>query len=114
MEELPRELALAVERADQAVRDEFVTVAERLCLDVIERFPKCTGALTILYQIRKAQGNTSAAQALIKQVVVLSPNDFYATNELTMLLFANGNMSRAKFTRGMRSAWRRKIRRPTI
>ena len=45
-----------VERAIQAHRQGAIETAERLCLDVLELAPDRPGALSVLYQIRKAQG----------------------------------------------------------
>jgi tetratricopeptide (TPR) repeat protein len=54
--------------------------------------PARTRALSILYEIRKAQGKTEASAALIRRIVALEPNDFWATNELTLLLLVRGNV----------------------
>ena len=54
--EATRHLVPLVERAFQAHRQGAIETAERLCLDVLELAPDRPGALTVLYQIRKAQG----------------------------------------------------------
>ena len=49
-----RHLLPLVERAMQAHRQGAQETAERLCLDVLELAPDRIGALSILYEIRKA------------------------------------------------------------
>ena len=51
-----RHLVPLVERAIQAHRQGADETAERLCLDVLELAPDRPGALSVLYEIRKAQG----------------------------------------------------------
>lgn len=79
---------------DQAIashgRGEFAE-AERLCLEVLELAPGQGGALAVLYQIRKAQGAFSAAEALIRRLPAIDPNNIWATQELALLLFGKGD-----------------------
>ena len=79
-----------VERAMQAHRQGAVETAERLCLEVLELAPDRPGALSLLYQIRKAQGKHQAAEALLRRIVALDPNKFWATNELALVLLGKG------------------------
>jgi tetratricopeptide (TPR) repeat protein len=53
-------------------------------------------ALSILYEIRKAQGKPDASAALIRRLVGFEPNNFWATNELTLLLLGRGNLVEAE------------------
>ncbi len=46
-----------VERAMQAWRTGAKEVAEQLCIEVLELSPDRPDALTVLYEIRKAEGN---------------------------------------------------------
>jgi tetratricopeptide (TPR) repeat protein len=69
--------------------------AERLSLDVLELAPGRTTPLSILYEIRKAQGQQTARAALIRRIVALEPNNFWATNELTLLLLGKGDAAEA-------------------
>jgi tetratricopeptide (TPR) repeat protein len=50
----------------------------------------------VLYQIRKDQGNHPAAEALIRRVVALDPNNFAATNEFALLLLGKGAIQEAE------------------
>ncbi len=70
--------------------------AERLCLDVLELAPGQGGALAILYQIRRAHGPLTAAEALIRRMVAIDPNNVWATHELTLLLFSKGDFIEAE------------------
>lgn len=85
-----------VERAVQAHRQGAIDTAERLCLDVLELAPDRPGALSVLYDIRKSQGNARAAEALIRRIVALDPNNLVATNELTLILLGKGSLAEAE------------------
>ena len=91
-----RHLVPLVERAVQAFRTGAVSVAERLCLDILDLAPDRPGALTILYQIRKGEGGVRAAEAIIRRIVSLDPNDLWATNEVTLLLLDKGDLAEAE------------------
>jgi tetratricopeptide (TPR) repeat protein len=91
-----RHLLPLVERAARAHRQGADEAAERLCLDVLELAPDRPGALSILYEIRKAQGNAPAALALIRRVVALDPNNLAATNELALILLGKGSLAEAE------------------
>jgi tetratricopeptide (TPR) repeat protein len=85
-----------VERAIQAHRQGADETAERLCLDVLELAPDRPGALSVLYDIRKAQGKGRAAEVLIRRIVALDPNNLVATNELALILLGRGNLAEAE------------------
>ena len=70
--------------------------AEKICLDVLELAPGQGGALAILYQIRKGDGAVSAAEALVRRMVALNPNNVWATQELALLLFGKGDLIQAE------------------
>jgi tetratricopeptide (TPR) repeat protein len=94
--EATRHLVPLVERAMAAHRQGATETAERLCLDVLELAPDRPGALSILYEIRKAQGNATAAEALIRRIVALDPNNLVATNELALILLGRGSLAEAE------------------
>ncbi len=94
--EAARHLMPLVERALQAHRQGATETAERLCLDVLELAPDRPGALSILYEIRKAQGRHAAAEALLRRMVLFDPNNFLATNELVLLLLGRGLLADAE------------------
>jgi len=79
-------------RAREAGSDEE---AERLAIDVLELAPGRTAALGVLYGIRKSQGKKEAAAALIGRIVTLEPNNFWATNEICLLLLGRGDVGGA-------------------
>ena len=91
-----RHLVPLVERASRAHRQGAMETAERLCLDVLELAPDRPGALSILYEIRKAEGKAQAAEALIRRIVALDPNNLIATNELALILLGKGNLAEAE------------------
>ena len=84
------------ERAAEARRTGATEEAERLALDVLELAPGRGRAIAILYEIRKAQGKAEASVALIRRLVAFEPNNFWATNELTLLLLGRGNVHDAE------------------
>ena len=91
-----RHLAPLVQQATQSNRDGDLATAERLCLDVLELVPIERGALRILYEVCKAEARHNAAEALIRRLVALDANDFWATNELTLMLLNKGVMAEAE------------------
>ncbi len=91
-----RHLIPLVQRAAQAHREGDVPVAECLCLDVLELVPIERDALRVLYEIRKAEGRHNAVEALIRRLVALDANDFWAINELTLMLLNKGILAEAE------------------
>ncbi len=69
---------------------------EAAILAVLELAPGYEDALIALYRLRRHDKNTIAAQTLIRRVVALNPNHFWATNELTLLLLAQGALGEAE------------------
>jgi Flp pilus assembly protein TadD len=63
---------------------------------VLELAPDRPGALAVLYDIRRSQGNLTAAEVLIRRVVALEPNNFAATNEVALLLLERGAIEEAE------------------
>ncbi len=94
--EATRHLVPLVERAVQAYQQGAKDIAERLCLDVLELAPDRPGALSVLYSIRKEQGKTAAAAALIRRLVHFEPNNFEATNEIALMLLGKGALGEAE------------------
>ncbi len=91
-----RHLIPIVERASQAWRNGARDVAERLCLDVLELAPDRVGALSILYEIRRADGNSAASEALLHRIVLLEPNSFWPKNDLALMMMNKGNLAEAQ------------------
>src|ERR1019366_2556349 len=73
--EATRHLTPLIERAMAAYRLGATETDERPFLDVLELAPDRTGALFTLYEIRKAQGVATAAEALIRRIVAFDPNN---------------------------------------
>ncbi len=90
-----RHVAPLAEQAVKAFADGQVEEATRLVLEVLELAPGQADALKLLYQIRKP-AQPAAAEVLIRRVVALYPNDFWATNELTLLLLNRGASAEAE------------------
>jgi tetratricopeptide (TPR) repeat protein len=86
---LEQQAIAALQRGDREA-------AERLALDVLELAPGRISALCVLFERRKAEAAPRAAEALIRRVVALDPNNFWATNELTLLLLGAGNLTEAE------------------
>jgi tetratricopeptide (TPR) repeat protein len=94
--EAHRHLVPLEERAQQARRTGATETAERLALDVLELAPGRTGALAVLFDIRKSEGKGEAALALIRRIVTLEPNNFWATNEIALMLLNRGLLAEAE------------------
>ena len=54
------------------------------------------GCLVLLYDIRRQQGQGAAAEALVRRIVALDPNHFWATNEITLMLLGKGDVAAAE------------------
>src|SRR5271157_1666709 len=94
--EAARPLAPVVERAAELHRQDNPGDAERLCLEVLELAPGQLDALSLLYRIRRAGGAERAAETLLRRIVALYPNTFWATNELTLALLGRGRLPRPR------------------
>jgi Tfp pilus assembly protein PilF len=90
-----RHVAPLADQAVTAFNEGRIDEAAALCLDVLELAPGQAQALKLLYQIRRGHA-PAAAEALIRRVVALYPNDFWATNELTLLLLGKGALAEAE------------------
>jgi tetratricopeptide (TPR) repeat protein len=90
-----RHLAPLAERAQAAFAQGDSAEATSLCLEVLELAPGHPQALALLFQIRRGD-RPAAAEALLRRLVALYPNDFWATNELTLLLLAKGALGDAE------------------
>jgi predicted Zn-dependent protease len=91
-----RPLAPVVERAVELHRQDNTAEAEKLCLEILELAPGQPEALALLYRIRRAGGAERAAETLLRRIVSLYPNTFWATNELTLALLAKGAIAEAE------------------
>jgi tetratricopeptide (TPR) repeat protein len=70
--------------------------AGRLIVELLERSPKHIVALALLYELRSAQGRTGAAEALLKRIVRLDPNNLPMTQALALMLFTRGALAEAE------------------
>jgi tetratricopeptide (TPR) repeat protein len=94
--EAHRHLVPLEEQASEAFRTGQMDRAEQLAIDVLELAPGRIGALSVLYQLRKQAAQASASEALIRRIVALAPNNFWAVNELTLLLLGKGDLIEAE------------------
>jgi tetratricopeptide (TPR) repeat protein len=91
-----RLLAPMVERASELHNQNNSQEAVALVLEVLELAPAHPVGLTLLYRIRRENGAERAADALLRRIVNLYPNTFWATNELTLALLAKGAIAEAE------------------
>jgi tetratricopeptide (TPR) repeat protein len=94
--EASRPLQPVVERLVQLHNQGNAAEAERLALEILELAPSHPEALASLYRIRRAAGNGTAADALLRRIVGLYPNTFWATNDLTLVLMNKGAIAEAE------------------
>ncbi len=90
-----RHIAPLAEQAVAAFDAGRVEESTALCVDVLELVPGQPQALGLLYRIRLAE-RPLAALTLIRRLVALYPNDFWATNELTLQLLGRGMLAEAE------------------
>ena len=85
-----------IDRAQAALAAGKGAEAERIVLDLLDRFPRHVGALGILLHLRQAEGQQAAAEALLTRIVRLDPNNLAATQALASLLFGKGALAEAE------------------
>ena len=85
-----RPLTPMVEQAQRLAQQNAIAEARRLCLDVLELAPGHPDALTLLYQICRDHGPPAAAEVLLRRMVSLHPNTFWAINDLALLALSKG------------------------
>jgi tetratricopeptide (TPR) repeat protein len=91
-----RHLVPLEQQAVQARQSGDTEAATALAIDVLELAPGRSATLALLYDIRKQQGVTAAAEALIRRLAALDPNSFWATNEVCLLLLSRGSLAEAE------------------
>jgi tetratricopeptide (TPR) repeat protein len=94
--ESSRPLLPLIERAGELHKQGATAEAERLCLEALELAPSQLDALTLLYQLRQTGGVERAADVLLRRIVALHPNTFWATNQLALALFNKGAILEAE------------------
>ncbi len=94
--EAHRHLLPVEEQAVRAHRAGDREAALRLALDVLELAPGRVPALGVLYELRRAQGVQPAAEALVRRIVAVQPNNFWAVNEMALLLLGRGALAEAE------------------
>lgn len=73
-----------------------VAAAEQAALQVLELAPGREDALLLHARLCRQLGRSKAAEALLRRAVALNPNHFWATNDLTLLLLAQGALAEAE------------------
>ena len=94
--EAARPLMPVVERAEELHRQNNRAEAGKLCREVLELAPGQPEALSLLYRIHAEAGQERAADALLRRIVTLHPNTFWATDELTLALLKKGAIAEAE------------------
>jgi Flp pilus assembly protein TadD len=94
--EAMRHLLPMVERAQTDAREGRKAEAEQVCREILELAPGQQETLAVLYGICRGQGRDTAADALIRRIVMLNPNHIWATNELALRLLNTGNLGEAE------------------
>ncbi len=89
-------LSPVMAQADAAFAGGDVEAAAAHACALLELAPGREDALILLYRACRQNGKIPAAEALIRRVVALNPNNFWATNELTLLLLGKGALAEAE------------------
>lgn len=85
-----------VEQAGDALQADDEDAAHAILMQVLELAPGHEGALCLLYELCCQQGTHAAADVLIRRVVMLNPNQFWATNELALRLLDKNQLAEAE------------------
>src|SRR5271170_8021821 len=64
--------------------------AEQILIPLLNQSPRHVGALGLLHDLRRTQGQRAAAEALLARIVAIEPNDVVATQTLALMLFERG------------------------
>jgi tetratricopeptide (TPR) repeat protein len=91
-----RPLIPLTERAAELLRQGAAAEARQLCLDVLELAPGHPDALSLLYQICRDERRAAAAEALLRRIVALHPNLFWAVSDLALLNINKGAIFEAE------------------
>jgi tetratricopeptide (TPR) repeat protein len=83
-------------QAETAQKAGDIPLAERLARQALELAPGREDALIMLYRLCRQQQRPQPAEALIRRAVTLNPNNFWATNELTLMLLNRGALGEAE------------------
>ena len=83
-------------QADSASKSGDTETAAAHARAVLELAPGREDALILLYRLSRQAGRVPAAEMLIRRVVALNPNNFWATNELTLMLLGKGALAEAE------------------
>ncbi|WP_298282830.1 tetratricopeptide repeat-containing sulfotransferase family protein [Acidocella sp.] len=89
-------LAPLLTQAEAALAAGDLAGAENQTRHLLELAPGHEEGLMLLHRTSRQQGRLPAAEALIRRVVTLNPNNFWATNELTLLLLSRGALAEAE------------------
>jgi tetratricopeptide (TPR) repeat protein len=85
-----RPLTPIAERARELLQQSAIAEARQLCAEVLELAPGHPDALAVLYQICRDHGPPTAIEALLRRIVTLHPNTFWAVNDLALLSYNKG------------------------
>ena len=94
--EATQALAPMLAQAEAALKAGDVKAAENQVRHMLELAPGREDGLIFLYQLSRRAQRMQASEALIKRVVALNPNNFWATNELTLMLLNKGALGEAE------------------
>ncbi|HQT65232.1 MAG TPA: sulfotransferase [Acidocella sp.] len=83
-------------QAEALVKADDAPGALAVLLQFLEMAPGREDGLVLFYQLLRAQNVIPAAEAVIRRVVSLNPNNFWATNELTLMLLNKGALAEAE------------------
>jgi tetratricopeptide (TPR) repeat protein len=83
-------------RAEAVAKSGDIQAADLLLRQILELAPGYEDALALFYRVLREQTRTTPAEAIIRRIVTLNPNNFWATNELTLMLLARGALAEAE------------------
>ncbi|OYV54198.1 MAG: hypothetical protein B7Z71_13840 [Acidocella sp. 21-58-7] len=85
-----------LEQAEAALAERDNARAEAALLAALELAPGREDALFSLHRLLRQDGKIGAAEAILRRMVAVNPNNFAPTNELTLMLLARGALAEAE------------------
>jgi tetratricopeptide (TPR) repeat protein len=92
-----KQFAPVMQRAQQLAGQEEAAAAAQLCVSILEQAPAHTPALRLLIDLKKAEQQTVAQEALLKRLVKLQPNDGDLACELALLMYQKPDLTTAEY-----------------
>ena len=85
------------QRARTAIEENDRDKAQQICVAILEKAPSHIASLRMLWEIHKQAEHATAAEALLKRLVKLQPNDGDLACELSLVQYRRRDMGNAEY-----------------